>query len=158
MTKAAEMRETYMGVALEEARKAGALGEVPVGAVVVDKATGAVIASGYNRRETDKSVTAHAEMLAIEAACRQRDDWRLSGCALYVTLEPCPMCAGALVNCRIDEVVFGAFDPAAGCCGSVVHLFELGLPFRPKVQGGVRRAECEELLRAFFTDLREKPL
>ena len=107
--------ETYMTQALELARQAGALGEIPVGAVVVKD--GAVIGRGFNRRETDHDATAHAEVLAIREACRTLGGWRLDGCALFVTLEPCPMCTGAILQSRLSRVVYGAADPKAGCCG-----------------------------------------
>ena len=113
------MEDTYyMGLALQQAQKAAALGEVPVGAVVVRE--GAVIATGYNRREIDRNALAHAELLAIDAACKRLGGWRLFGCTLYVTLEPCAMCMGAAINARIDRIVYGACDPKAGSCGSLV--------------------------------------
>ena len=107
--------------AISLAKKAAELGEVPVGAIVVNDKSGEIIAEAYNLRETNKCATAHAEVLAIEEACRKLGGWRLSGCSLYVTLEPCPMCAGALINSRIDRVIYGASDPMAGCCGSVIN-------------------------------------
>ena len=110
----------FMREALEQARIAYELGEVPVGAVVVNSESGEIISKAHNLRETNKISTAHAEILAIEEACRKRGGWRLSGCTLYVTLEPCPMCAGAIVNSRIDRVVWGADDLMAGCCKSVI--------------------------------------
>lgn len=144
--------EEYMGLALELAAEAAAVGEVPVGAVVVKD--GCVIGAGRNRREMEKQATAHAEIEAIVAACRTLGGWRLSGCDLYVTLEPCPMCAGAIINARIDRVFFGAPDPKAGSCGSLTNLFLLPYNHQPVVVGGVREAECAAALRNFFGKLR----
>ena len=143
-----------MSRAISLAKEAAAEGEIPVGAVVVEN--GEIIGEGRNRREADKSPSAHAEIIAIESAAKRRGDWRLSGCSLYVTLEPCPMCAGAIINARIDEVVFGAFDKRAGsCCNeSVVNLFSLGYDHKPEVYGGIKEAECRELMREFFKDKR----
>lgn len=146
--------ESFMHRALELAGKAASLGEVPVGAVVVWK--GINIAEGYNRRETGKNALCHAELLAIDEACRVLGGWRLWQCTLYVTLEPCPMCAGAIVNARIPRVVFGAPDPKAGSCGSVVDLFSLGYNHRPAVESGLLAGESAALLKAFFKSLREK--
>ncbi len=146
--------ESFMHRALELAEKAASLGEVPVGAVVVWK--GINIAEGYNRRETGKNALCHAELLAIDEACRVLGGWRLWQCTLYVTLEPCPMCAGAIVNARIPRVVFGAPDPKAGSCGSVVDLFSLGYNHRPAVESGLLAGESAALLKAFFKSLREK--
>lgn len=141
-----------MQIALEEARLAAAEGEVPVGAVVAKD--GEVVARAHNRREADKNATAHAELLAIDAACRALGGWRLWQCELFVTLEPCPMCAGAIINSRIKRVVYGARDPKAGCCGSVADLF--GLPFnhKPAVEQGLCEAESAAVLREFFARLR----
>lgn len=146
--------ESFMRRALELAGKAASLGEVPVGAVIVWK--GINIAEGYNRRETGKNALCHAELLAIDEACRVLGGWRLWQCTLYVTLEPCPMCAGAIVNARIPRVVFGAPDPKAGSCGSVVDLFSLGYNHRPAVESGLWAGESAALLKAFFKSLREK--
>ena len=146
--------EKFMLDALKEADKAPAEHEVPVGAVVVCE--GKIIARAHNRRENKQSATAHAELLAIEKACRKLKSWRLVGCELYVTLEPCPMCAGAIINSRIDAVYFGASDPKAGCCGSVLNLFEERFNHRPRLYRGPMEAECGRALRAFFEDLREK--
>lgn len=143
-----------MGLALQEAEKACALGEVPVGAVIVQK--GRVIASAYNLREQDKNAVAHAELLAIDRACMALGGWRLPECTLYVTLEPCPMCAGAVINARIDRVVFGAYDPKAGSCGSLADLFSLPYNHKPECTGGVREEECAGLLRDFFRSLRQR--
>lgn len=141
-------RERFMTLALAQARLAAEKGEVPVGAVIVKG--GKVIASAYNLRETASDATAHAEVLAIREACRLLGGWRLSGCTLYVTLEPCPMCAGAAVNSRLDEIVFGAYDFRAGATGSIANIPALPLNHRPRVTGGVMRDECEEIMRSFF--------
>lgn len=141
-------KDIYMGLAIELAREALLDGEVPVGCVIVRD--GEVIARGRNRRENGRDATAHAEVLAIREACRAAGGWRLSGCTLYVTLEPCAMCAGAIINARVSEVVYGARDRAAGACGGVLNLFEEGFGHRPKLYGGVRQDECAALLAAFF--------
>ncbi len=143
-----------MQAALAAARQAAREGEAPVGAVVAKD--GEIVAMAHNRRENDKSAVAHAELLAIDAACKKLGGWRLWQCELFVTLEPCPMCAGAIINSRLKRVVYGAKDPKAGCCGSVTDLF--GLPFnhRPVVQGGLLEGECAAELRKFFASLREK--
>jgi tRNA(adenine34) deaminase len=146
-------RETYMSLALELAREAAACGEVPVGAVVVDGA-GRVIGRGRNRREESGDATAHAELEAIRQACAALGDWRLSGCTLFVTLEPCPMCTGAIINARIPTVVFGAREALSGSCGSVIDLFSERYGHRPAVYPGVLREECAALLRDFFRDKR----
>ena len=140
----------FMRLALAQAELASELGEVPVGAVIVDSASGEVIASAHNLRETEQSATAHAEVLAIEAACKRRGGWRLSGCTLYVTLEPCPMCAGALINSRIDRVVFGASDALAGCCGSVINFNSYPFNHAFSLSAGVCEEECRGLLTSFF--------
>ena len=144
--------ERFMREAIELARKAERLGEVPVGAVVVKD--GEIISRAYNTRERDRVATAHAELLAIEEACRVLGSWRLSGCTLYVTLEPCPMCAGAIVNSRIDRVVFGASDVAAGCCGSVINFNSYPFNHTFEITGGVCEDECRALLREFFAGKR----
>lgn len=144
--------ETYMRLALELARQAAEEGEVPVGAVIVRD--GEVIATGRNRRETARHALAHAEIEAIAGACARLGGWRLSGCDLYVTLEPCPMCAGAILNSRIRRVVYGAADAKAGCCGSVTDLFALPFNHHPMVEQGLRAEEAGALLQAFFKDLR----
>ncbi len=144
-----------MGLALEQAEKARALGEVPVGCVIVRE--GVVIGAGYNRRETDKTVLGHAELMAIRQAEQTLGDWRLTGCTLYVTLEPCPMCAGAILNARPEAVVWGAADPTFGACGGVMNVFEEAFGCRPRLYGGVRRAECARLLTDFFEGLRDRP-
>ena len=144
--------EKYMSAALEMARLAGEAGEVPVGAVVVYNDE--VIASAYNRRESDKCATSHAELLAVEAACRARGGWRLFGCELYVTLEPCVMCAGAAVNARLDRVVFGAKDLRFGALGSITDINSIGLNHKYEVVGGVLENECRTLLQDFFRQKR----
>ncbi len=154
MDDAAARDEMFMRCALELAREAAAEGEVPVGAVVVKD--GEVVSCGRNRRETGKNALRHAELEAIDGACRALGGWRLWECELFVTLEPCPMCAGAVINARIPRVVFGAADPKAGSCGSVVNLFALPYNHRPEVVGGVLREECAELLTGFFRGLRKK--
>ncbi|MGI5919345.1 MAG: tRNA adenosine(34) deaminase TadA [Christensenellales bacterium] len=143
-----DMRETYMAEAIALAKKAAKKDEVPVGAVIVRD--GRIIARAYNRRETRKNPLAHAEILAIEQAARRLGGWRLSGCTLYVTLEPCPMCAGAIINARIDEVVFGAYDPKAGAFGSLYNLAEGRLNHTPCVTGGVLADEAAGLLKTYF--------
>ena len=138
----------FMALALAEANMAAVIGEVPVGAVVVKDGT--VIASAHNQREVLQDATAHAEVLAIRDACRVLGGWRLSGCTLYITLEPCAMCAGAAVNSRIGRIVFGAYDYRFGSAGSITNIPALPLNHRPTVTGGVMREECEEILRDFF--------
>ena len=146
-------REEYMRQALALAREAGAAGEIPVGCVIADR-TGRIVGRGRNRREETQDATAHAETEAIRQACRALGGWRLDGCTLYVTLEPCPMCAGAILNARLPAVVFGAREEKSGSCGSVIDLFGENYGFRPRVYGGVLREGCAGLLRAFFTELR----
>ena len=144
--------ERYMKEAVRQAQKASALGEVPIGCVIVyeDK----IIARGYNRRMVDQNVLSHAEIIAIRKACKKMGDWRLENCTLYVTLEPCPMCAGAIVNARIPAVYYGAKDDKAGCCGSVLNLFEERFNHHPRIYGRVLEAECAALLQEFFQSLR----
>ena len=144
-----------MGAALEEAARAAALGEVPVGAVVARN--GEIIAAAHNTRETEKNALHHAELLAIDAACNKLGGWRLWQCELFVTLEPCPMCSGGIINSRIRRVVYGAADTKAGCCGSVTDLFALPYNHRPACEGGVLEEECAQLLRDFFRALRLAP-
>lgn len=144
--------EAFMRLALREAQKSAAEGEVPVGAVVVRN--GEVVAVGRNRREKEKNALAHAEIEAIDRACKALGGWRLWECELFVTLEPCPMCAGAILNSRIRRVVYGAADPKAGCCGSVTDLFALPFNHHPAVEGGLRAEEASALLAEFFVRLR----
>ena len=147
------IHEQYMTEALRLAGEAGAEGEVPVGCVVVD-GRGEIIGRGRNRREAEGLATAHAEILAIEEACRAQGDWRLSQCSLYVTLEPCPMCAGAIINARIAKVFYGAKDPTLGASGSVINLFLERFGHEPEITGGVLEAPCGALMTAFFRALR----
>lgn len=146
--------EGYMRLALRLAGEAAAEGEVPVGAVIVRD--GVVVGVGRNRRESARNALAHAEIEAIADACGRLGGWRLFGSTLYVTLEPCPMCAGAIINARIDRVVFGARDPKAGSCGSVTDLFRLPYNHRPAVQGGLLEEECGRILSDFFRSLRDR--
>ena len=142
----------FLRLAIDQAKLAGEIGETPVGAVIVRE--GQVIAAGHNRRESAPCALAHAELLAIRAACERLGSWRLLGCTLYVTLAPCPMCAGAIINARIPRVVFGAFDPKAGCFGSVSDFNALPLNHKPEVVSGLLEDECAGLLRDFFKGLR----
>lgn len=145
----------WMREAIGEAERAAALGEVPIGAVIVQG--GEVVGRGYNRREIDRDPLAHAELMAIREAARRIGGWRLVGCTLYVTLEPCAMCAGALVNSRVERLVFGAPDPKAGFCGSLGDLVtDPRLNHRMAVTGGVLAEECGRLLRGFFQELRRR--
>ena len=146
--------EHDMSLALELAREAANHGEVPVGAVVVGP-DGQVLGRGRNRRQESGDATAHAEVEAIREACKALGDWRLNGCTLYVTLEPCPMCAGAIINARIPTLVFGAREAMSGSCGSVIDLFFERFGHRPAVFAGVSEAECADLLRAFFRGRRD---
>ena len=145
--------ESYMSLALALAREAYAHGEVPVGAVVAGP-DGAILGRGRNRRQETGDATAHAELEAIREACRALGDWRLSGCTLYVTLEPCPMCAGAVINSRIPVIVYGAREALSGSCGSVIDLFFERYGHRPAVYPGVLKDDCAALLRDFFRDKR----
>ncbi len=142
--------------AIELARSAAKALEVPVGAVIANSESGEIIAEAYNLREQNASATAHAELLAIEAACRSVGSWRLHGYTLYVTLEPCPMCAGALINSRIDRVVYGTADALAGCCGSVIDFNSYPFNHAFELTGGVCEEECREVLRAFFAARRSE--
>lgn len=146
-------QERYMKEAIRQAKKAAALHEVPIGCVIVKD--GKIIARGYNRRNTDKNTLSHAELNAIKKASRVTGDWRLEGCTMYVTLEPCQMCAGALVQSRIDEVVIGCMNPKAGCAGSVINLLDMdGFNHRVKITRGVLEEECSAMLSGFFKELR----
>ena len=146
--------EYFMDQAIALAREAALEGEVPVGAVVVlgDK----IVGTGRNRREKSKNALAHAEIEAINEACRTLGGWRLWQCDMYVTLEPCPMCTGAIITSRIKRLVYGASDNKAGSCGSVVNLFELPYNHKPEIVSGVKKDECAELLSEFFKALRKK--
>jgi tRNA(adenine34) deaminase len=142
-----------MNEAIKLARRAAQLEEAPVGCVIVRE--NKIVGRGFNLRETGKNALNHAELIAIRDACKTLGGWRLCGCDLYVTLEPCPMCAGAMINARIENVYFGAFDPKAGACGSVVNLFDLPFNHKPRVTGGVSEPECAGLLSDFFANLRK---
>ncbi|MBR3970331.1 MAG: nucleoside deaminase [Ruminococcus sp.] len=146
----------YMKRALELAQEAFDDGEVPVGAVVVKKTTGEIIGEGRNRREFEKNALAHAELYAIDEACRKLGGWRLPDCAIYVTLEPCPMCCGAIINSRIDDVYFGAFDIKSGSAESVQQMFKLPYNHKPNVYGGISEHDCSAVLTEFFRNLRNK--
>jgi len=149
-----EEDEAFMRAALLQAKKAAKLNEVPIGCVLVKD--GKVVARGYNRRNTDKTTLAHAEMAVIKKASRLFSDWRLEDCTLYVTLEPCPMCAGAIVQARIPRVVAGCMNPKAGCAGSVLNILNTpGLNHTVKFEKGVLEEECSVLLQSFFRQLRE---
>ncbi|MCH1984420.1 tRNA adenosine(34) deaminase TadA [Ruminococcus sp. OA3] len=148
-----EQHEKYMKEAMRQAKKAYALNEVPIGCVIVcqDK----IIARGYNRRNTDKNTLSHAEMNAIRKASKKLGDWRLEGCTMYITLEPCQMCAGAIVQARIDRVVIGSMNPKAGCAGSLLNLLEMDkFNHQVEVIRGVLAEECSQMLSEFFKELR----
>lgn len=147
-------QEKFMRAALRLAKKAAAEGEVPVGCVVVHD--GQIVGRGRNRRETKKNALGHAEIEAIHKACRKLGGWRLHECDLYVTLEPCPMCTGAIINARIQTVYFGAPDPKAGSCGSVVNLFDLPYNHKPQLVSGLLEQDCVDELQAFFRALRAR--
>ena len=147
--------EKYMKEAIKQAKKAYSIDETPIGCVIVyeDK----IIARGYNRRNTDKSTLAHAEITAIKKACKKLGDWRLEGCTLYVTLEPCPMCAGAIIQSRIDRVVVGSMNPKAGCAGSVLNILQTeGFNHQTELTTGILKEECSQLMTGFFKELRMK--
>ena len=147
--------ERYMKEAIRQAHKAWKLGEVPIGCVIVRE--GKIIARGYNRRNTDKNTLAHAELLAIRKASRAVGDWRLEDCTIYVTLEPCQMCAGAIVQARIPRLVIGSRNPKAGCAGSVLNLLQVpAFNHQVEITEGVLEEECSLMLTNFFRDLREK--
>ena len=142
----------FMEEALALAAEAAAEGEVPVGCVIVRR--GEIVGRGRNRREKDKTALGHGELEAIDQACRALGGWRLWDCTLYVTLEPCPMCAGAIINARIPRVVYGASDAKSGACGSVCNLFSMEFNHHPKVEKGIREEQCAALLQTFFQNLR----
>ncbi len=149
------MKDYFMNKAILEAEKAYDMEEVPVGAVVVKD--GKIIGKGFNQKESAKDATKHAEILAINEACKTLDTWRLTGCTMYVTLEPCAMCAGALVNSRIENLIIGASDPKTGACGSIFNIVnEEKLNHRVKVKFGVMEDECSTMLKEFFRNLRSK--
>ncbi len=144
-----------MREALRQAKRAAKLGEMPVGAVIVRD--GEIISRAYNRRETKKNAVYHAEMTAIERACKKLGGWRLPGCEMYVTLEPCPMCAGAILNARIERVYYGAADEKSGCCGSRLNLLDMNLcNYTTSVTGGILETECRDIIKEFFRKLRER--
>lgn len=145
--------EKFMKKALKLAEKSASEGEVPVGAVIVED--GKIIATGRNKREKKNNSLHHAEIEAINRACKKLGQWRLLDCDIYVTLEPCPMCAGAIINSRIRKVYFGAKDPKAGACGSVVDLFNLGFNHKPELISSVLEEDCSEILKTFFKNLRK---
>ena len=147
--------EKFMREAIRQAKKAYALDEVPIGCVIVYE--GKIIARGYNRRNTDKNTLSHAELIAIKKASRKLGDWRLEGCTMYITLEPCQMCAGAMVQARVTEAVIGSMNPKAGCGGSVLNILEMeGFNHQVNVRRGVMEEECSRMLSGFFRELREK--
>ena len=149
------MDEKYMKEAIRQAKKAYALMEVPIGCVI--EYEGKIIARGYNRRNTDKNTLSHAEMNAIRKASRKLGDWRLEGCTMYITLEPCQMCAGAIVQARVSRVVVGSMNPKAGCAGAVLNLLEMEqFNHQVEVTRGVLEKECSEMLSGFFRELRER--
>ena len=151
--KEMELEEKYMREAIRQAKKAGKLGEVPIGCVIVYQ--NKIIGRGYNRRIIDKNVLSHAEIIAIKKACKVMGDWRLEDCELYVTLEPCPMCAGAIVQARIPRVVIGCMNPKAGCAGSVLDmLHEDGFNHQVETSIGMMEEECSTMLKEFFRELR----
>lgn len=144
----------WMALALTQAEKALENGEIPVGAVVVKD--GILLGAGHNIREKEHSPSGHAEIVAMERAAKALGDWHLNGCTLYVTLEPCVMCTGACIQARLSRIVFGAYDPKAGCCGSVTDLTALHLDSEPDIFGGIMEKECEALLERFFASARER--
>ena len=150
-----KMDERFMREAIRQARKAGALMEVPIGCVIVYE--GKIIARGYNRRNTDKNTISHAELNAIRKASKKLGDWRLEGCTMYITLEPCQMCAGAIVQARVSRVVIGSMNPKAGCAGSILNLLEMEqFNHQVEVTRGVLQEECSQMLSGFFKELRNQ--
>ena len=149
------IHEKYMKEALKQARKALALGEVPIGCVIVHK--GKIIGRGYNRRNTDKNTLAHAEITAIKKASKYIGDWRLEECTIYITLEPCQMCAGAIVQARIPKVYIGTMNPKAGCAGSLLNLLQFpAFNHQVEIESGILQDECAALLTGFFKEMRDK--
>lgn len=147
--------EKYMKAALRQARKAYDMDETPIGCVIVQNDK--IIARGYNRRNTDKTALAHAEITAIKKACKLTGDWRLEDCTLYVTLEPCQMCAGAIVQSRMKRVVIGAMNPKAGCAGSIINLLDIqAFNHQVEIEKGILEEECSTLMSTFFANLRSK--
>lgn len=155
MAEIKSIHEKYMKEALKQAKRALKLGEVPIGCVIVYE--GKIIGRGYNRRNTDKSTLSHAELTAIKKASKVIGDWRLEGCTLYVTLEPCQMCAGAIVQARVDSVVMGASSPKSGCAGTILNILENPeFNHQVNITKGVLEADCSDILKTFFTDLRKR--
>ena len=151
----ADSKEKFMREAIRQAKKAYALGEAPIGCVIVRE--GKIIARGYNRRNTEKNALAHAELAAIKKASKKCGDWRLEDCTMYVTLEPCQMCAGAIVQSRMQKVVLAAMNPKAGCAGSVLNLLQMAqFNHQVEIEQGLLEAECSELMSSFFRELRTK--
>ena len=148
------MNKKFMQEALTAARLALSQGEVPVGAVIVKD--GEIIAVGHNRREQKQNALSHAEIECINTACKKLGTWRLDGCEMYVTLEPCPMCTGAVINSRISTVIFGAYDLKAGCMDSVINLCNYPFNHRPEIYGGIMEDECKEILQEFFKKMRNE--
>lgn len=148
------MNKKFMTYAIRQAKLAAQKGEVPIGAVIVKD--GKVVAAAHNMCESLKDPTAHAEVLAIRQAAKELGDFRLTGCQLYVTVEPCPMCAGAAINARLDEIIFGAADPAKGALSSVTNIYSFNFPNKPQVFGGINEKECLEILKDFFKEKRAK--
>lgn len=149
------IEEKYMREAIRLAKKAATLGEVPIGCVIEYK--GKIIGRGYNRRKTDKNTLSHAELIAIRKASKKMDDWRLEECTMYVTLEPCQMCAGAIVQARIPEVAIGCMNPKAGCAGSILNILQVPeFNHQVNITRGILEDECSSLLTTFFKELREK--
>ena len=147
------INETYMREALKQAKKAIQIGEVPIGCVIVYQ--GKIIGRGYNKRNTNKTTLAHAELIAIQKASKAMGDWRLEDCTMYVTLEPCQMCSGAIVQARIKKVVVGTMNPKAGCAGSILNLLQMKeFNHQVEIEAGIMEKECTEILQRFFKDLR----
>ena len=147
------MNKKFMKIALEEAKIAAGEGEVPVGAVVVKN--GKIISKAHNTREKEQNALAHAEINAIKEACEKLSSWRLDDCEIYVTMEPCPMCAGAIINARIPTVIFGSYDLKMGSFDSVINLANEGFDFKPEIYGGIMENECTAIVKEFFKDLRK---
>lgn len=157
MRRKMNQEEQFMRQAIRQAHKAYKLEEVPIGCVIVYE--GKVIARGYNRRNTDKNTLAHAELIAIKKASKKLGDWRLEGCTMYITLEPCQMCAGAIVQARVSRVVIGSMNPKAGCAGSVLNLLQMAqFNHQVEMETGVLGDECSQMLSGFFQELREKKM
>ncbi len=155
MQNTIDMEEKFMKEALKQAKKAAAIGEMPVGAVIVRDGT--IISRGYNKRESKRNALLHAEVIAIDKACRKLGGWRLPGCEMYVTLEPCPMCAGAALNARIEHIYYGAYDKKSGCAGSIINLCDMNLcNYTIAVTGGIMEDECSGIIKDFFKDLRKR--